>query len=230
MISSRWLELFTEEPTARDGAMNGIHDMGGMTDLGPLAIERDEPVFHAGWEQRVLGMVRLTVDPHYNWDEFRSAIERLAPVEYLSPSYYERWLSALERYLIEKGVVSEDAIRDQTGGAAPRPGIPVPLSAFAQANSIAGGPRFRAGDSVVARNIHPAGHTRLPRYVRGKHGRVERILDQQTFSDQNALGLGTVPRPVYSVSFTAPELWGPDAKATDTVMVDLWEEYLQPCA
>src|SRR5579883_2915661 len=104
--------------------MNGVHDMGGMTDFGPVIREQDEPVFHADWERRVLGIVRNIVDPRYNWDEFRYAIERLDPVVYLSSSYYERWLSALERFLVEKGVVTHAELQERTEGYAPQPGIP----------------------------------------------------------------------------------------------------------
>lgn len=209
--------------------MNGIHDMGGMTDFGPVPIERDEPLFHDDWERRVLGMVRLVVDGRFNWDEFRFAIERLTPVEYLSASYYERWLAALERYLEEKGVLSEKELRDDSDNAAPRPGLPLPHgdAAATVPDSNGAEPRFRPGDRVVVRNINPVGHTRLPRYVRGKQGTIVRFLDAFNFPDRNALGLGDVPRPVYAVNFEARELWGDAAPATDSVCVDLWEDYLE---
>ncbi len=206
--------------------MNGIHDMGGMTDFGAVAVEPDEPLFHADWERRVLGMVRTTIDGRYNWDEFRFAIERLDPVEYLSASYYERWLSALERYLIEKGDVSEEALRVESEGAAPRPGLSVPRL---PPPASGGGTDFTfgTGQIVTVRNTNPPGHTRLPRYVRGKQGTVDRVLGMQTFPDSNALGTGSMLRPVYSVRFRARELWGRDANPRDTVCVDLWEEYLE---
>jgi nitrile hydratase subunit beta len=209
--------------------MNGIHDMGGMTDFGPIRIERDEPTFHAEWERRVFGMIRLTIDARYNWDEFRSSIERLAPMEYLSASYYERWLSALERYLIEKGDVLENDVREQSAGAAPRPGVHPPDVNPDTLPPISGvEPRFRAGDRVVVRNMNPPGHTRLPRYTRGKSGEIDRFLNVFTFPDRNAVEMGNVPRPVYAVRFTAQELWGRTASPRDTVCVDLWEDYLDP--
>jgi nitrile hydratase len=209
--------------------MNGIHDMGGMTDFGPVTREPNEPVYHAAWERRVLGLVREIVDTRYNWDEFRSAIERLDPVVYLSSSYYERWLSALERYLVEKGVVAEEELRQRTAGAAPRPALsPVgPAARPADDGVAADRPRYRRGDAVVARNINPAGHTRLPRYVRGKRGRVERFLGSFVFPDDNALGAGAHRQPVYAVRFQASELWGESAGAgRASVCVDLWESYL----
>jgi nitrile hydratase len=221
--------------------MNGVHDMGGMTDFGVVRPEADEPLFHAGWERRVMGMVRSVVDTHYNWDEFRFAIERIDPVVYLSSSYYERWLTALERYVIEKGIVGEEALRQRTSGVAPKPGV-TPDSGRAARDALAelaeqrangpsassGSPRFQPGDAVRARNVNPAGHTRLPRYVRGKRGTVERFLGVFTFPDSNALRLGAYPQPVYAVTFAATELWGEQASGTDSVCVDLWEAYLQP--
>jgi nitrile hydratase len=87
-------------------------------------------------------------------------------------------------------------------------------------------PGFAAGDRVVARNLHPAGHTRLPRYVRGHRGVIARDHGVFVFPDTHALGLGEAPQHVYSVRFEGRELWGPDAPAPDAVYVDLWEAYL----
>jgi len=87
--------------------------------------------------------------------------------------------------------------------------------------------RFAAGDAVMARNIQPAGHTRLPRYVRGKQGTVERVLGMFALPDANAAGLGERIEPVYAVRFAARELWGEGAGARDTVCVDLWQSYLR---
>lgn len=212
--------------------MNGVHDMGGMTDFGPVTPEPNEPFFHADWERRVLGLVRNIVDRRYNWDEFRFAIERLDPVVYLSSSYYERWLTAMERYLVEKGVVTEEELQERTAGAAPRLGLPHPGPAalwgdHAEAESK---PRYQRGDAVVARNVNPAGHTRLPRYVRGRRGTVERFLGTFVLPDRNALGAGQHRQPVYAVRFEARELWGEGARTGDSVCVDLWQSYLRPAA
>jgi nitrile hydratase beta subunit len=210
--------------------MNGVHDMGGMTDFGPVIREANEPVFHADWERQVFGMVRNVIDKRYNWDEFRSAIERLAPIVYLSSSYYERWLAALERYLIEKGVVSEQELRARTEGSAPESGLPpFDMSAFwADQAETHQTPAFKSGDAVKVRTVNPMGHTRLPRYVRGKQGLVDRNLGQFIFPDRNSLGGGEHREPVYAVRFQARELWGEEAGAHDSVCVDLWHSYLQP--
>ncbi|HZS93848.1 MAG TPA: nitrile hydratase subunit beta [Chloroflexota bacterium] len=208
--------------------MNHVHDMGGRTDFGPIAIEPDEPLFHAEWERRVMGLVRTTVDKRYNWDEFRFAIERLDPPVYLGASYYERWLSALERFLIEKGVVGEAELRERTAGTAPRPGLPHPGSGALWTYQAETPKRFEPGDEVVARTIDPVGHTRLPGYVRGKRGTIDRYLGDFIFPDRNALGAGEDLQPVYVVRFEGTELWGDAARAGDSVCVDLWHSYLQP--
>jgi nitrile hydratase len=95
--------------------MNGIHDLGGMHGFGPIAPEKDEPVFHAEWERRVFALLPTTLALGcYNIDEFRHAIERMPPVSYLESSYYEHWLHALETLLIEKGVITEKELSDKT--------------------------------------------------------------------------------------------------------------------
>lgn len=217
--------------------MNGIHDMGGMTDFGPILREMDEPTFHADWERRVLGMVRNTVDPLFNWDEFRFALERIEPVEYLTSSYYERWLTALERFLVEKGLIDAVELGARSAGEAPHAGLPLP-PAETQEESIApmlrpsenGEPRFKPGDAVAVHSLHPPGHTRMPRYVRGKRGAVDRYLGAFVLPDAQALGLGRYPQPVYAVRFSAQELWGTAANEKDSVCVDLWEGYLTNAA
>jgi len=88
--------------------------------------------------------------------------------------------------------------------------------------------RFQPKASVRARNFHPAGHTRLPRYVRGKRGTIERDFGVFSFPDATAHGLGDKPQHVYSVGFAARELWGEQANARDSLYIDLWEDYLEP--
>jgi nitrile hydratase subunit beta len=87
--------------------------------------------------------------------------------------------------------------------------------------------RFRPGQRVRARNINPPGHTRLPRYTRGKSGVVHRDHGVFVFPDTNAHFLGENPQHVYSVRFTAQELWGSQALPEDSVYVDLWDAYLE---
>jgi len=203
--------------------MNGVHDMGGMDGFGPIQIEQNEPVFHADWEKRMFALA-MTRD-FRNVDEFRHAIERIPAPVYLDSSYYERWLNALMTLLVEQNRVTREELVAR--GAAPVP----PAQ---PANHFRGDSpgvrrrraRFREGDRVIARNINPTGHTRLPRYVRGKRGVIHRDWGIYVFADSNAHHAGDRAQHVYSVTFAARELWGKDAPRHDTLRIDLWEDYL----
>ncbi len=89
-------------------------------------------------------------------------------------------------------------------------------------------PRFKPGDRIVARNINPPGHTRLPRYVRGKEGVIERDRGVFHFPDTRVGGQGDQPQHIYSVRFSARELWGNEASAKDSLMIALWDDYMDP--
>ena len=210
--------------------MNGIHDMGGMDGFGPVIREENEPVFHAEWEKRMFAMANAVLARiGGSVDEFRHAIERMPATRYLGTSYYEKWLDAAQTLLIEKGVVT----REELASRGAEPGTPsqganrfgrAPAPSRKRARA-----RFREGDRVRARNLNPHGHTRLPRYVRGKRGVIRRDWGVYVFADSNAHGAGQNPQHVYSVEFTARELWGKDAPATrDVLRIDLWEDYLEP--
>jgi nitrile hydratase subunit beta len=209
--------------------MNGIHDMGGMSTFGPVPREETNP-FHAEWEKRLAGMGRNVSDRLFPSDEFRHAIERLDPSVYLSTTYYERWLAGLERLFVEKGFISEDEMAAALDGWRPQSGVrPVRVNAAEKQSGDDGlPPRFVAGDQVRVSNEHVSGHTRVPRYVRGRRGDVERFLGGQVLPDELVSGRGVRRRPVYAVRFKAQELWGDGAPARDTVVMDLWEDYLLP--
>ena len=205
--------------------MNGPQDLGGMMGFGPIAPEPNEPVFHAEWERRAFGVV-LAMGALGRWsiDQSRFARESMPPAEYLSSTYYEIWLAGLERLMRERGMLegSSKPIKKLTKDeVAPRlaRGSPVDRSAPGPA-------RFKPGDRVRAKNIHPEGHTRLPRYVRGHVGEIVLVHGTHVYPDSNAKGLGEDPQWLYAVSFTARELWGHDT--ADTVTLDLWEPYLEP--
>lgn len=200
--------------------------MGGMDGFGPVIVEPDEPVFHAEWETRMYGIAMNLARQFRNVDEFRHAIERIPAPTYLASGYYERWLNAMMTLLVEKGKVSREELA--ACGAAP-------VDPIQPANAYTGDSpkvrrhraRFRPGDRVVARNINPTGHTRLPRYVRGKHAVIERDWGEYVFADSNAHNAGERRQHVYSVRFDARELWGKDAPRSDTLRIDLWEDYLE---
>jgi nitrile hydratase len=88
--------------------------------------------------------------------------------------------------------------------------------------------RFEPGDAVRAKNINPRGHTRLPRYARGRIGVVARDHGVFVFPDSSAAGQGEQPQHLYSVRFAAHELWGEEARTGESVLIDLFEDYLEP--
>lgn len=218
--------------------MNGVHDVGGMHGFGPVHTE-DSAAFHAGWERRVRGMMMGMIRRGaFNIDEMRRAIESIPPAEYLASSYFERWLTALRALAVEKGVLAPGEIEAVIAQVAKAPELPRRRDDPTLAKQIQGPStpavaprenpsfRFRPGDRVVARNQHPKHHTRLPRYVRGKPGMIDRIRGAYTFPDTNAHGQGEHPQAVYLVRFAARDLWGDAAAANDSVYIDLWESYL----
>jgi len=223
--------------------MNGAHDLGGMHGFGPVEIEPDEPVFHHAWEGRVFAMVNAArMAGHWTVDQSRFARERIPPVEYLASTYSERWWLGLLRNLDEAGLVAPGELAARLADDA-SPVTPVPGAVAVTPTDLAAGrgrspgsrvdaevpPRFHAGDRVVARTINPTGHTRLPRYARGKRGVVVADHEVWVFADSSAMGMGANPQHVYGVRFEARELWGEEAAlAGDAVYVDLWDDHLDP--
>jgi nitrile hydratase len=212
--------------------MNGIHDMGGMHGFGPVEPEPNEPVFHETWEGRLFAL-RGQLARFGNIDHRRSLIEQIPPARYLKASYYERWLDSTLRYCEAKGLLSARETAAIDRGEAerePHHGHVEPAGSAATsgyARQIETAPRFAVGETVRARNIHPQGHTRLPRYARGKSGVVVADHGGFVFPDTNALMQGEQPKRLYTVRFAARELWGAHAHAADTVSLDLWEPYLE---
>jgi nitrile hydratase len=217
--------------------MNGIHDMGGMTCFGPVLPEHNEPVFHSEWERRVFAMNMAGTAFFGPVDRVRHAIERLDPVLYLSASYYEKWLAAIELLTKEFGVLTDDEI--STGVAAtpgpatePPPGPEIIAAVIQHGEPVSRqtgrlNPVYTVGDVVRARNVQPQGHTRLPRYVRGKLGKIAAVHGTHVYPDSNAHDQGENPQPLYNVKFSAQELWGEGAPQHDYVYIDLWEDYLE---
>ncbi len=206
--------------------MNGIHDMGGMEGFGPVVRERDEPVFHDDWEKRVFVLANRLIQLTGNVDEFRHAIERIPPARYLDSSYYERWLQAIETLLVERGLLSREEMASLS--AAERAAADVPPAEVQPSPMRAPKMRakYQAGDVVRVRNINPHGHTRCPRYVRGKTGVIRRDHGNYVFPDTNAHRAGEKRQRVYSVELTAHELWGKAGR--ERILIDLWEDYLEP--
>jgi nitrile hydratase len=214
--------------------MNGVHDLGGMQNLGPVRPEHDEPVFHTDWERRVFALFNA-VD--VEWPYRRSEIELIPPAAYLRMSYYERWLTALQQILIKTGMATPEEIESGKATGAIATGRHV-LTAAEVASwnvpdtspKLTATARFHAGQRVRARNMNPVGHTRLPRYVRGKIGTIERDGGVEDLQDSDTRGLGPKQQHVYVVRFAARELWGDRAAPHDSVHAALWEGYLESAA
>jgi nitrile hydratase len=215
--------------------MNGPHDMGGFTGFGPVVHEEDEPVWHAGWEPRAFALVlAMGMTGMWNIDMARHARERLPAMRYWRSSYYEMRHYALVLQLLELGLITEEEERDGRMKVAPKPVKRVPAADAIPGILETGGPAdrpsnratgFTPGDKVRARNITPAGHTRLPRYARGRLGEIVTVHGAHVFPDSNAHGLGEDPQWLYTVRFRAQELWG--RPSPDSVCIDLWEPYLE---
>ena len=218
--------------------MNGVHDMGGMHGMGPVPYERDEPVFHAPWEARVFALnIGMRAWRRWNIDAGRYEIELIPPAEYLRMTYYERWLVRLVELLVKRDLVTLDEI----DAGAPAPGArkaqpaltadrvaSIVRTGAAASRDVPAVPRFTVHQRVRARTINPAGHTRLPRYVRGRTGTIARDHGVYVFPDTNALFQGEKPQHVYSERFTARERWGEQAPPRDAVYLDLWDDYREP--
>jgi nitrile hydratase subunit beta len=224
--------------------MNGVHDMGGMHGFGPIQHEINEPVFHEPWEARLVGMRNVASLPRERPGSFRYDLETLDPVFYLTASYYERWLETFVGRLIRQGLITPEELASRIDFYTEDPAAPVPTAqnpdqataAVARLHQRArvkreavGTARFNVGDRVRARNIHPSGHTRMPRYVRGKQGVVRAFYGFHGFQDF-APGdpIDVPPQPVYSVQFSMQELWGASAEPSEHLYIDLWESHLDP--
>jgi nitrile hydratase len=220
--------------------MNGIHDMGGMHGFGPIVREDNEPVFHEDWEGRVFAMRLATPVPIPGGS--RNNIERMDPAAYLTTSYYEKWLHSRIQGLIDAGVLTEAELEARVAFYRSHPETPVPRRVDpAGVQRVLGQlrrlrsprldlplqPQFSIGAVLRVRNTHPPGHTRLPRYVRGKRGVVARYYGVYDFQDAMPPGVMPPPQPLYAVRFDGRELWGESAEANSVVYLDMWESYLE---
>jgi nitrile hydratase len=218
--------------------MDGIHDMGGMHGFGKVEPEQNEPVFHAAWEGRCLALNRaMSIIGAWNIDAGRSGIEELPPQVYLAHSYYGKWALRLENMVINRGLADADEI---AAGHALRPGkaaitrklgladVPRALTRGSFGRQAPAPARFKVGERVRTKVIHPATHTRLPRYTRGRHGTIEAVRGCHVFPDTSAVGAGEHPQWLYTVVFDGRELWGENTDPTLTVSIDAFEPYLEP--
>jgi len=215
--------------------MNGAHDMGGMHGMGPIDTDPDDPLFHAEWEWRAFA-ITLALGFRGRWDieASRLARENRHPLDYLGSSYFELWLKGVERLAVDTGMISavEMATGEAAGVAATPPPDPTQVVAILARGASAKldddvPAKFTVGARVLVRDITTTGHTRVPRYCRGRIGTIDRDHGVYIFPDTHANGLGRKPQHCYSVRFSGRDLWGDTAPANDTIYVDLWDDYLE---
>lgn len=211
-------------------------DLGGQLGHGRIVQEAEAERFHAPWEPRVLALtLAMGATGLWNIDISRAARESLPT--YARLSYYEIWLEGLLKLLAAHDLVAQDELMAghslHAARALPRTleaaDVPALLAKGAStARAAAGEPRFAIGDAVRMFAGEVPHHTRLPRYVRGKRGVIERVLGVHVFADAHASGRGEQPRWLYTVAFDASELWPEGARGAIAVSVDAWEPYMEP--
>ncbi|WP_341887914.1 nitrile hydratase subunit beta [Variovorax sp. YR752] len=211
-------------------------DLGGRDGFGPVTPEPEGELWHEAWEPRALALtLAMGATGSWNIDQSRSARETLP--DYPQLSYYRIWLAALQRLMVERGMVTDHEIAEARAQVEPKrltrvlwaDIVPTVLAKGSATERPALTPaRFTIGDRVRTRSGHVEHHTRLPGYARGRVGTVERVHGTHVFADANAQGLGEQPQWLYTVAFDGRELWGDDAQDGLVVSVDAWDSYLEP--
>jgi nitrile hydratase subunit beta len=217
-----------------------IADMGGTEGWGPVkAPSGDEPVFAENWEGRAFALTLLSMGrvSGQNLDAFRRALGELDRKKYLDDGYYGRWLNAAENMLVESAILAPGAVdaraRKLRGEDVEEPPVPEPnkpdyaATAAGSLREVDAPAAFAVGDAVRAKDVEPAGHTRLPRYVRGHRGTVELVQPAHLLPDTHCVFQGENPQHVYSVRFDSRELWGDDAEPFG-LTIEMYESYLEP--
>ena len=211
-------------------------DLGGQEGQGRVVPEPEGELFHAPWEPQALALtLAMGATGAWNIDMSRRARETLS--DYRSLTYYEIWIKALEKLLVERGLVGPDEMATARMLHPARPVTRILQAADVPAVLAKGSStqrpdtlpaRFAVGERVrtCAAEVHH--HTRLPGYARGKIGRIEHVHGVHVFADTHAQGLGEQPQWLYTIVFAGRELWGNDAAQGLSVSIDAWEPYLEP--
>ena len=210
-------------------------DLGGLPGFGPVTLEPEGEWFHASWEPRALALtVAMGATGAWNLDMMRAARETLP--NYRELSYYEIWLFALQNMLEKQALVTPEEVRAerllQESPALPRvlkeADVHATLARGASTERLPVEPaRYAQGQKVQVRKLQADHHTRLPAYVLGKEGVVEKIRGVHVFADAHAQGLGEQPQWLYAVVFDGVELWGEAGSPGVQVCIDAFEPYLE---
>jgi nitrile hydratase len=194
-------------------------------------------VFQEAWEGRAFALALLSTRlAGWNIDAFRHALERLSRTEYLEDGYFGRWLNAAELICTDSAILAPQAVgaraRNLRGEHVPEPPTPQPVrpdyapSGEGSLRTVDGAPAFAVGERVRAKIVSRAGHSRLPRYVRGHTGVVGLVQPPSVLPDTNAHFQGENPQHVYTVRFDSRELWGAEAEPF-TLTIEMFESYLE---
>ncbi|MFC1681984.1 nitrile hydratase subunit beta, partial [Pseudomonadota bacterium] len=205
---------------------------------GPIDVDDDGRSFHHDWEGREWGIAQCARTPGITIDWWRHCRELIMPEDYLARPYFDSWAQTDFSTYIEAGwITMEEVIEGSARPGNPDHGdSPAPMSlqqvvqedrshAFRFDASIEAEPAFNIGQCVRTSGYGNVGHTRLPQYARGRHGVVHAWHGAHVFPDLSAQGV-EVHQHLYSVSFTAAELWPEARNGKDRVYLDLWESYL----
>ncbi|MCD0505866.1 nitrile hydratase subunit beta [Bordetella petrii] len=202
--------------------MDGMHDLGGKQGFGFIQKEAQRAGLKENWEIKISALMGRLVGQHcFNMDEYRHAIERMAPAHYLSASYFERTFTAVASLCLEKGLITAEEFRRAAGEA-------VPLSVPSKPGRTHEGalPGLKIGDTVRVRNLFVPGHIRMPAYVRGKTGKIVGVSPAYPYPDAAAHGLDCARQATFDVCFQAGDLWENGSDSAE-VHVGLFHAYLE---
>lgn len=213
--------------------MDGVHDLGGMQGFGPVKVDHENHVQMAEWEDRMWALSRNLFHPDWTIDWWRHIIERLPPEVYLNIPYFEKWMLTYTAGFITSGTFTADELLSgtPTERLAPPPAKNVAdvveivrTVATSTRSELTTKPRFEVEQAVTTVRDISADHTRLPRYARGRTGKIVAYRGAYLLADAYAKGISKHEHH-YTAAFTARELWGDSASEQDTVRLDLWESY-----
>lgn len=213
--------------------MDGIHDLGGKEGHGPVPVTSGDAPFTHDWERRMWGLARAGLVPSMTIDWFRHGLEVMVPGDYLTYSYFQKWATNYLMLMADADMVSLEEIQ---AGHVATPTAPAPAktthdiveqvrkSCIRFSVDIETPARYSVGDTVRTLKHIASNHTRLPAYARNCTGQIIAYHGAHMLPDEGAKG-HHIGDHLYTVSFSARDLWGPDAHPADTVTLELWEGY-----
>lgn len=214
--------------------MDGIHDLGGKQGHGPIPVTSGDAPFSHEWERRMWALARSGIAHRITIDWFRHGLERMVPADYLSFPYFKKWATNYAMLMVDNGEVTMEELLAGHTDRRKDPPAALPLDQMLErqkgghisfARDVDMPPAHRVGDTVSTRSHTTANHSRLPQYAQGRTGTIIAHHGGHLLPDRGAEGVHEAEH-LYTVEFSARELWGDDAHPADTVTLELWESYL----